>query len=255
MKLLDGGCRVYSPGDGQVTTLGPWTARTVVCQATGAKQITQTVSDYAFNEGPSPAYMNPIAEEVLYVASGEGQCRIGAHAYPLRPGAALFVPPKHICQTESTGPEPLRIVSSCCPEDPARQIAGVVSAPEGPESAPSLMIHESDREVIRAGADRMFRFLVHTDLGCRAVTQFVGWIPASRAPFHHHTYEECIYILEGHGILHLEGHPAAAEFGPGSSIYLPDGVVHCLENPGPDPIRLLGVFYPSGSPGAAYEKD
>lgn len=36
---------------------------------------------------------------------------------------------------------------------------------------------------------------------------------------------------------------------------LEGGVLHCLENPGPSPIRLLGVFYPSGSPGAAYEDD
>ena len=117
------------------------------------------------------------------------------------------------------------------------------------------LIHPEEREAIRAGQDRMFRYLVHTDLGCREVTQFVGWIPPSRAPFHFHTYEECIFILDGHGVLHLECHASASEFGPGASIYLPEGVVHCLENPGPAPVRLLGVFYPSGSPSAAYEDD
>lgn len=96
---------------------------------------------------------------------------------------------------------------------------------------------------------------MHTDVGCQTVTQFVGWIPRSRAPFHRHTYEEAIYILEGRGILHLRGQSAAAEFGPGTSIYLPVGVVHCLENPGPAAIRVLGVFHPSGSPGVAYEDD
>jgi mannose-6-phosphate isomerase-like protein (cupin superfamily) len=227
------------------------------------------VSDFVgqVNGLPAPAFMNPLAEEVLYVASGEGQCRIGSHSYALGPGAAVFVPPRQVCQIENTGKETLRIVSSCCPEDPGRQtgletlsrmandVDTSVDAADTSVCATRVVIHENDREVIRAGADRQFRFLVHTDMGCRRVTQFVGWIPHSRAPFHHHTYEECIYILEGQGILHLEGQPAAAEFGAGSSIYLPDGVVHCLENPGPEAIRLLGVFYPSGSPGAAYEND
>jgi quercetin dioxygenase-like cupin family protein len=141
----------------------------------------------------------------------------------------------------------LRIVSACCPVTQALACS--------PKPSKTLAIHEDDREQIRAGEDRVFRFLVHTDLGCKQITQFVGWIPTSKAPFHLHTYEEAIYILEGQGILHLEGHLNASEFGPGSSIYLPDGVVHCLENPGPAPIRLLGVFHPSGSPGAAYETE
>ncbi len=267
MKLLDGGCRVYTPADGQVSTQGNWTARSVISQSSGSKRITQTVSEYrtvcfslpcsGVDTGQAKAYptvVNPVAEEVLYVASGEGHCRIDGHPYDLRPGAALFVPPGAACSIESTGPETLRIVSSCCPEDPGRRIVESPS-PAVSGEPPRRMVHEDDREAIRAGQDRVFRYLVHTDLGCRAVTQFVGWIPTSRAPFHFHAYEECIYILEGQGILHLEGYPAASEFGPGDSIYLPDGVVHCLENPGPSPIRLLGVFYPSGSPGAAYEND
>ena len=221
MKLLDEGCRVYSPTDGQVATLGTWTARTVICQATGAKQITQTVSEYT-PEGlvgqayspVLPGFMNPLAEEVLYVASGEGLCRIRGDHYALRRGAAVFVPPGAVCQIENTGSETLRIVSSCCPEDPGRRITEPIQSAEtslvrrdgaaDTSVRATLTVHEDDREVIRAGADRMFRFLVHTDLGCRNVTQFVGWIPPSRAPFHFHTYEECIFILEGQGILHLE---------------------------------------------------
>jgi hypothetical protein len=67
MKILTGGCRVYSAEDGQVSTLGNWTARTVISQNSGAQRITQTVSDYA--PGLSPAVVNPRAEEVLYVAA------------------------------------------------------------------------------------------------------------------------------------------------------------------------------------------
>lgn len=259
MKILDGGCKVYSPEDGKVSTIGSWTSREVICRATGAKQVTQSVNDY--QAGRSPEVVNPNAEEVLYVATGVGVCWIDGASYDLRPGAAVYVPPGSSFSVENTGMAVLRIVSACCPEDPQRRVGTSGTDPQtgsadtAGKSAHATSIHEEEREEIRAGQDRVFRYLVHTDVGCKQITQFVGLIPTSKAPFHLHTYEEAIYILEGQGILHLEGHLNASEFGPGSSIYLPDGVVHCLENPGPAPIRLLGVLHPSGSPGAAYETE
>jgi mannose-6-phosphate isomerase-like protein (cupin superfamily) len=82
-----------------------------------------------------------------------------------------------------------------------------------------LLVHEDLREDIRAGQDRLFRYLVYTDLGCKQITQFAGWIPPSKAPVHYHTYEECIFILEGHGIVHTDDE--SCEFAAGSSIYFP----------------------------------
>jgi mannose-6-phosphate isomerase-like protein (cupin superfamily) len=72
-----------------------------------------------------------------------------------------------------------------------------------------------------------------------------------QSPGHYHTYEEGIFILEGNGVVHTDD--GSCEFGPGSSIYFPMGVRHCVENPGTSTIKLLGAFYPSGSPGEAYE--
>jgi oxalate decarboxylase/phosphoglucose isomerase-like protein (cupin superfamily) len=40
----------------------------------------------------------------------------------------------------------------------------------------------------------------------------------------------------------------------GSCIYLPKRQVHCVENTGDDELRLLGVFYPAGSPSVRYEE-
>jgi len=104
--------------------------------------------------------------------------------------------------------------------------------------------------VIPAG-DRTFRFLVNQDLGAGRVTQFSGIIPHGRAPMHHHTYEEAIYIIEGEGRVWTKD--GDAPFTSGSSIYLPRGVSHCLENTGASNIRLLGVFHPSGSPAVRYD--
>jgi mannose-6-phosphate isomerase-like protein (cupin superfamily) len=253
MKILTGGCRVYSAEDGQLSRADNWTARTVISQNSGAQRITQTVSDYG--PGLSPAVVNPRAEEVLYVARGEGNCRISGFEYKLSPGTAVFIPPQAVYSIENTGAEIMRVVSSCCPEDPQRHIVAA-KPPKAADhkmrgSAPQLLVYEDHRDDIRAGEDRLFRYLVDTDLGCKQITQFVGWIPPSKAPVHYHAYEEGIFILAGHGIVHTD--KASCEFGAGSSIYFPVGVRHCVENPGTSTIKLLGAFYPSGSPGDAYE--
>ncbi len=239
---------MYSAEDGQFSTLGSWTARRVISQDSGAERITQTVSD--FGPGLSPAGVNPRAEEVLYIISGEGKCTVSGFEYALTAGAAIYIPPGAVYDIENTGAETIRMVSSCCPGDLRRHfVEGPL--PAGFGEAPPLRVHEDLRKDIRAGPDRRFRYLVHRDIGCKQITQFAGWIAPSKAPFHHHTYEEAILILEGRGIVHTDGE--ACEFGPGSSIYFPIGVSHCVGNPATSSIKLLGAFYPSGSPGEAYE--
>jgi mannose-6-phosphate isomerase-like protein (cupin superfamily) len=250
MKILAGGCRVYGADDGAVASRGNWSSRTVMSRSTGAPLITQTINEYA--PGISAATLNPASEEVHYVVAGAGMCLIDGYRYDVQPGTALFVPPGTTYRVENPGPGTIRIISACCPEDAGRQVLDTPPATKS-GTAPNLIVQEADRAPMRAGRDREFRLLVNTDVGCKQVTQFIGWIPTSKAPFHRHTYEEGICILEGRGILHIKGDRSAPELGPGSGVYFPVGVVHCLENPGPGPIRLLGVFHPSGSPAAAYE--
>jgi mannose-6-phosphate isomerase-like protein (cupin superfamily) len=250
MKLLSGGCRVFEPDDGEAGSAGNWKWRKVICRASGADRITQSVSE--IGPGRTATAINPGAEEVLYIAAGEGVCYINGFPYDLRAGTGVYVPPGAEYSIENGGEHTIRLLHACCPEDPNRRFVADPRPPAGTaQQAPKRTVHEQDRDVIRAGKDREFRYLVHTDVGCRQITQFAGWIPPSKAPVHHHTYEEGIFILEGHGIVHVEGE--SCEFGPGASIYFPIGARHCVENPGPTSIRLLGAFYPSGSPGAAYE--
>ena len=187
MKVLAGGCRVYSADDGAVTSRGTWTSRSVMSRSTGAPLITQTINDY--KTGISPATLNPTGEEVHYVVAGAGVCHIDGYRYDVRPGAALFVPPGAAYHVENPGPGALRIISACCPEDAERQIMDTLPVAKS-GVAPHCMVQEADREPMRAGRDREFRLLVNTDVGCKQVTQFIGWIPASKAPFHRHMYEE-----------------------------------------------------------------
>jgi mannose-6-phosphate isomerase-like protein (cupin superfamily) len=247
MKILSGGCRVYAAEDGQFSTVGTWTARTVISKNSGAQRITQTVSDYA--PGLSPALVNPGAEEVLYVAVGVGKCRVNGFEYALSAGP-LFLFPLERFTTSRIPAQRHSVLSARVARKTRRHIVDG-PLPTGAGQPPGLLVHENLREDIRAGLDRLFRYLVYTDVGCKQIAQFAGWIPPSKAPVHYHTYEEAIFILEGHGVVHTD--EGSCEFAAGSSIYFPIGVRHCVENPGTSTIKLLGSFYPSGSPGEAYE--
>ncbi|MEK6376067.1 MAG: cupin domain-containing protein [Acidobacteriota bacterium] len=93
--------------------------------------------------------------------------------------------------------------------------------------------------------DRWYSELIQAE-----VTQFIGGIPPGRAPDHFHLYEEVICILDGSGIMHAGSSSTAIT--KGSCIFLPRRQVHCVENTGSGELRLLGVFYPAGSPAVRY---
>lgn len=252
MKPLSGGAAVIQRGE--LTELeGTRRYRVPISRAMGARDIAQFVNVYS--EGVSSARRNPVGEEVIYVVNGSGTCYIDGYSYALAPGTAVYIPPGSVYQIENLddrgrGVSDLEIVSVCCPEDEDAEVGihPVVRAPQ--DTKPFRTVRESEVEATPAG-DRTFKLLVNQDIGAHRVTQFVGMIPPGRAPMHHHTYEEAIYIIEGEGCVHTED--GDATFKAGSSIYLPRLVKHCLENTGSTSIRLLGVFHPSGSPAARYD--
>ena len=96
--------------------------------------------------------------------------------------------------------------------------------------------------------DRWYRELIQSE-----ITQFVGSIPPGRAPDHFHLYEEVLCILQGGGFLWADG--ARTPITTGACVNLPKRNVHCLENTGSGELRLLGVFYPAGSPSVRYGVD
>ena len=249
---LTGGVAVIEPGE-LTESEGTRRYRVPISRAMGARDISQFVS--AYSEGVSSARRNPVGEEVIYVVNGSGMCFIDGYSYALAPGTAVYIPPGSVYQIENLddrgrGVSDIEIVSVCCPEDEDAEsgIDPIVRPPQ--DTKPFRTVRESDVESKAAG-DRSFKLLVNQEIGARRVTQFIGVIPPGRGPMHHHTYEEAIYIIEGEGRVHTEEDNAS--FKPGSSIYLPRLVRHCLENTGSKNIRLLGVFHPSGSPAISYD--
>ena len=130
---------------------------------------------------------------------------------------------------------------------PARDLeilAITVCAGDDP-GGPALHVTTLEACPAERTGDREFRVLLSAGL---PITQFAGLIPPGRAPEHQHTYDEVVHVLAGQGVVHLDGEQT--EIGPGTSIYLPPRTPHCLENTGSEPLQVLGVFYPAGSPAA-----
>ena len=172
--------------------------------------------------------------EAWYVITGAGHLdteRAGRVA--LAPGTAVWLEPAlgYACQA-AVSSEDLEIL--------AVTVRAGSAAP-----GPTRPVVRLDGCVPERTGDREFRVLLSEGL---TVTQFAGLIPPGRAPAHHHTYDEVVHVLAGRGVVHLSG--TAAEIVPGTSIYLPPYQPHCLENTGSDPLQVLGVFHPAGSPAA-----
>jgi mannose-6-phosphate isomerase-like protein (cupin superfamily) len=225
---------------------GLGTVRETINRAIGCRNLVQRVLRYL--PGTRGESLNPGEEEVLFVLQGRGEAAIGGRECDLRPDMGVLVPPGVRCRVASRGPGELVLLSAVSPQpgEPPGQQAEARLREDG-----RLWVSVEEEEDIPAGDDRRFKLLIDPRYGCRNLTQFVGVIERSRAPFHSHTYEEVIYIVSGDGVVHVddETHPIRR----GTCIYLPPGLPHCLENSGEAPLTLVGTFCPAGDPGSKKE--
>ena len=201
--------------------------------AQGCDQLAQRVIRYG--TGRSAERMLEAEDDVLYVVSGRGTLVVDGREHPLEPNTGAFVAAGETAVVENESTDDLVVVSVTAP-----------AAPAGPGPSRRVTVAFDGQEELRADEKRTFRYLVNQDAGCREVTQFVGIVQPCRAPDHSHSYDEVGFIVEGHGIAHVNGEQIP--IGPGSCFNLPPQVVHCIENTGPEVMRLLGVFHPSGDP-------
>ncbi|MDQ3894977.1 MAG: cupin domain-containing protein [Actinomycetota bacterium] len=206
--------------------------RLMIGPGQGCKRLEQRVVRFA--PGRSQPQALEDRQSVLYVVAGTGRLIVGDDVEELEPQTGVYVVAGETFQIEHSGPGDLVVV--------------LVTAPQELSTVPTngRTVRWEDRPSLPASPDREFRFLVDKDVGCHDITQFVGVIPSGCAPTHSHTYDEVVYVIEGEGLLHLNGEktPIAA----GSCIHLPPLVEHCLENTGASPMRVLGVFHPAGDP-------
>jgi mannose-6-phosphate isomerase-like protein (cupin superfamily) len=161
-------------------------------------------------------------DETLYVLEGSGT----ANGIAVAPATGIGVPAGKALRIEGA----MTLVSSLC----------LASGP--PRAISIARLEDQPRQKT---ADRWYCELIQGE-----TTQFVGAIPPGRAPDHFHLYEEVLCILSGTGLMWAGAE--STPIGPGSCVFLPRRQVHCVENTGAGELRLLGVFYPAGSPAARY---
>ena len=181
-------------------------------------------------------------QAVLYVASGHGTLTIDGSPYELEPDTAAFVVPGETVTLANDGRNELVVVDVQTPRDREEAAA-----------ARKVVVRASERPELDASPERTFRYLVNEEAGCFDVTQFLGVVQPSKAPFHSHPYDEVGYIVAGSGIAHIDGDQVPLR--AGSCFHLAPEEVHCIESVGPAPMRILGVFHPSGSPASRSYQD
>lgn len=213
MIALEGGCRVAGLKEGELLQEG---ALRIWRHFEGALSLRVLELD-----GEATLH-NASHDETLYVIDGEGY----ANGTPVGKDTGIDLPPGHTLQLRGA----MTLVSSLCPAAAAQR--------------PIAIVRLDDQPVQRTG-DRWYRELIQGE-----TTQFVGAIPPGRAPDHFHLYEEVICILDGTGVMWAGA--TSTPIARGSCIFLPRRQRHCVENTGAGELRLLGVFYPAGSPAVRY---
>jgi len=235
-------------------------------RATGAQAISLRIMEFA--AGLSPGIRNGDCDEILYVLNAEcrhpagnevstacGSGRVNANingtSNEIDSDTGIYIRPHETFAIDNPGPDSIVFVSTRCPEPDAALDFVTLSTPASnskPQRPP--LVRLADRKA-QPTADRWYRVIVDDEIGSTNATQFVGSIPPGRAPDHFHQYEEVLFILRGEG--RMWAGETNTPIKPGSCIYLPKGQVHCVENTGTDELRLLGVFYPAGSPSVRYD--
>ena len=137
----------------------------------------------------------------------------------------------------------LTLLVTVCPEA-AAEVLDVM--PNNFDAAAPDRLAAPDASKREEMGDRHYQVLASTG----NATQFIGEIPKSKAPSHHHLYEEALYVLEGEGFMWTDD--AKAPVSPGSVIFLPKRQEHSLECTSKSGLRVAGHFYPAGSPAENY---
>jgi mannose-6-phosphate isomerase-like protein (cupin superfamily) len=255
---LAGGCRVSEMHDGEPVVEGTLSIWNRIGRATGTQAISLRVMEFA--PGKSPTIINDDCDQILYLVdevrtscgSGRATVWIGGRSHEITLDTGVYIRPNQTFAIENPGPGSFVIISAQCPDpDHAPRFADrPLASSDSCQPAQAPIVRLADQKA-QPTADRWYRVLIDERVGSDQVTQFVGSIPPGRAPDHFHNYEEVLFILKGEG--RMWAGESNTPITAGSCIYLPKGQVHCVENTGDGELRLLGVFYPAGSPSVRYD--
>lgn len=242
--MLDGGAYVLTPDLADANRNGTLSELSLITHLDGAKFL--SFFQLSAGAGQSPWRLHKNGDSILFVVSGKGAVNIEGEKFDVTSETGIFVRKGEAFRFEAA--EEMCAMMAVCPESKE------VSWPDQPSG-------RFDRETLirsvavddtkaNAMADRFYQVLVGEEIGSTEVTQFIGGVPKSRAAFHRHLYEEAIVILSGVGVMWTETRRAPVK--PGDVIFLPARQRHSLECMSGEGMRLMGAFYPAGSPAINY---
>ena len=242
---LDGGCFVRTLDSKRSATRGPL----CMISAIGADDGAHLLSAFkaTMRRGRSEPFHFPGAETVAFVISGAPVFLIDGKRHEAAPETGVLILSGETLEIENDGADDAQIILTVCP---ALKNPEWRPAPPHAAGGPAIRAFGVDPTQRKAMADRFYQVLNGPENGSRETTQFIGEIPLSRAEPHQHLYEEAIVILSGEGYMHTATMRAAVA--PGDIIFLPRKQLHSLECVSPGGMRLMGAFYPAGSPALNY---
>ncbi len=243
---LDNGCYVVRNNGNLQFSNDNVSIRKNISDETGAKHLAQYVAQVT--NGKSPVLSFSDSEVVIYIAAGNGSVTISGETMATPVETGIYVCAKEAFCLINSGAEELKAIITVCPGDSELQVLDKM--PDNYNSKLKNRTVTYDQSRRDTMADRHLLELVNSDLGCEQVTQFIGEVPKSRAAFHHHLYEEAIYIISGEGVMWTT--TKKTKVVPGDLIFLPERQAHSLECSDSSGMRLMGVFYPAGSPKVNY---
>ena len=228
---------VVHPDEVEPRREGNAEVRTTFHAGNGCERLEQRVVRVA--TGRSPRRRLDDQQEILYVVEGRGTLDLDGDTHALEPDMGVYIARGETYAIDAD--DGLTLVSVVTPADC-----------DSANGQRKVTVRFADQPELDATSVRTFRYLVNEEAGCPDVTQFLGIVQPSKAAAHHHPYDEVGYIVEGEGIAHIEGEETPIR--AGSCFHLEPRQPHTIENSGTGPMRILGVFHPSGSPAIAYEE-
>ena len=244
---LEGGCQVADTSRLALNQHDGFLWKRVVGQIEGTKKL--SLYYFEINETCREAIKFGDSESVLFLVSGAADIEIGGRPFKAQSGCGIHIRAGEAFLIRSICNEVVKITVTVCPA--LDEFSTLPTSGDNFDARFPDRIIDGEAQSKQSSGDRFYRLLVGPHNGSENVTQFIGMVPASKAPEHYHLYEETIYILSGHGRM-WSGESSTA-VAAGSVIFLPRRQVHCLECTDPDGMLLMGSFYPAGSPAINYE--
>jgi mannose-6-phosphate isomerase-like protein (cupin superfamily) len=227
-------------------------SHTIIDSASGCENLTQSIL-YLKNK---PIILNKStkSQKIGYVLNGKISLtiknNISSKELILSKGFAFLIPEKIECEVANIAFDHSTLLIIKSPQTESHKLK---KAKVEKQSEIVPHVDKKKQTNLPAGEDRYFKLLIDPEYGSKYVTQFLGFIKKIKAPFHEHTYEEVIFIIKGEGIIHYG--EKQEKIKEGTSIYLPPGTMHRLENKhDTNELELLGVFCPAGSPADKNER-